>query len=176
MPHPDLRREVDYIDRAMKEEAASWGQTVTWYELLPTSVEDEDSDDPGSTFDDDLYDEGGSQLGSGTSRRWGIGKKVTVHNAMLMEGIEQYSDTGTYMVDRLSFSVNYNALQRYGVTVAEDPGAHNGDRIEYHGRIFRVTQFDTQGRIGGFGPTMVTVVAHQVKDDERVNDAEEWHD
>jgi hypothetical protein len=98
-----------------------------------------------------------------------------VFNAMLMEGVEQYGPDGTYMVDRLSFSVNYNALRRTGVTVTTDPGAHNTDRIEYDGRIFRVLHFDLQGRVGSLGPTMVTVTATEVKDDERVNDNEDWH-
>lgn len=184
-----VHREVGRIDRAMRRASQAWGQTVVWYEFDPTSVADPPPTPMAGTvmagtgsgpetpapFDDDLYDEGGIQLGGGTTRRWGKGKTIPVYQAILTEGERQYGDTGTYAVDTLLLIVNYKVLVRHGITDPTDRGMHYNDRIEYDGRLFSVTHFYPQGRIADSIIT-VTVSATEVKEDERRNDPDDWHD
>lgn len=171
-----LRRDIRLINKHMRREAYRWGQTVTWYEFDPTSVEDVDSDDPGTGFDDDLYDEGGVQArpgttATGTSRKWQRPKTVQVYMARIDEGMEDYSEEGTYVVDRLTITTNTQLLRSFDI----DPSAdHMNDRIEFDGRLFNIQSFERHGWIADTNTT-VTVMAPEVMDDERQTDDASWH-
>jgi hypothetical protein len=169
-----LRRQQAWIDRSLKRATRAFGQSVLWYEFDPTSVEDVDSADQGVGFDDDVYDEGGTQFGGGQSRKWQKPKRVQVFQAMLEEGMEQDTGDGTYTVDGLTLIASYALLVQQGISNPTDRGAHIRDRIEFDGRLFKVSHFEPRGRISDYIET-VTVTAVEVKDDERVTDAVPWH-
>jgi hypothetical protein len=171
-----MRRDIRLINKAMRNESYRWGQQVIWYPFNPASVEDEDSDDPGTGYDADLYDEGGLQQrawsnDTGTSRRWGEARPVQVQMARMDEGMEQFSDQGSYDVDRLTIIVSRQALADSGIDPDED--RHN-DRVVFDGRTFAVNHFDKRGRISDTYLT-ATVTCAQVMDDEMQTDDVPWY-
>lgn len=172
-----LKRQIEHMDRTMTGAALGWGQTVLWYEFNPASIEDADSGDPDVAFDDDLYDEGGSQLNRvggaiGSGRRWHSPKRVKVYQAMLNEGAQEFNPEGNYTVDTLTLIVQYSELRKK-ISNPTDRGAHVNDRIGYDGRIFSVDSFNPRGRIADAIMT-VTVQCLEVKEDEMALDPEEW--
>lgn len=178
MPFPGsshrLKRQIAWMEKSIKRATRAYGQSVLWYEFDPTSVEDTDSNDAGTGFDDDLYDEGGTQFGRGQSRKWRAPKRVPVYQAMLDEGGEQYDGDGTYTVDRLTLIIGYTMLVQHGISNPRDRGAHTRDRIEYDNRLFKIDHFEPRGRIADT-ITSVVISAVEVKDDERVTDAAPWY-
>jgi hypothetical protein len=173
-----LKRQIRHMDRQMKRATRGWGQTVLWYEWDPASVEDEDGGDPGIAFDDDLYDEGGSQSARvgpavGSGRRWKAPRTVPVYQAVLNEGEQEFLPEGNYTVDRLTLYVQYSELAKR-ISNPTDRGAHVNDRIGYDGRIFSVDAFNPRGRIADAVMT-VTVHCTEIKDDEMRLDGEDWY-
>jgi hypothetical protein len=172
-----LRRDIRAANRHMRQESYRWGQQVDWYEFNPASVEDVDSDDPGTGIDDDLYDEGGLQertgtTATGTSRKWHAPQPVQAYMARLDEGAEVYDETGTYDVDRLTVVVTRELLAASGIDPDED---RLNDRVGFDGRIFAVNHFDKRGRMADTYLT-ITVTGTQVMDDEMQTDDLPWHD
>lgn len=169
-----LRRSIQHIQKSILRASTRQGQTVLWYEFDPTSVENEDSDDYGAGFDNDLYDEGGVQTGGGTSRRWKAAKTIQVFQAILNEGAEQFTDVGTYEVDDLTLIVSADELRAKGIAQPKNRGDHTDDRVVYDNRIFSVDRFNPRGRIADAVLT-VTVGCKEVKSDEQVLDDVTWH-
>lgn len=171
-----MRRDIRLINKHMRREAYRWGQQVLWYEFNPASVEDVDSDDTGFEYDADLYDEGGAQVrpgtdDTGTGRKWFAAKPVQVQMARMDEGAEQFTQQGSYDVDRLTIVVSRKALLDSGIDPDED--RHN-DRVVFDGRTFAVTHFDKRGRISDTFLT-VTVTCTQVMDDEQQTEDVPWY-
>lgn len=176
-----LRRNARRINDGLRRQTRLVGQDVLWYVWIAESVEDEDSDDPGSVFDSDLYDEGGSQsiggnIGTGQSAQWYAPITVRVYQAILNEGSQEFQPEGQYTVDRLTLIVSYESLKRAGIPNPTDRGAHTNDRIDYDGRLFSVDSFNPRGRISNNVFT-VTVQCLEIKDDElQVGDQTWWTD
>jgi hypothetical protein len=173
-----LRRVIGRAQRSIRRTSQRQGQRVLWYEFIPSSVEDVDSNDQGTAVDDDLYDEGWSQVRPGSTQggsaaQWGYPKPVQVFQAMLTEGAQTFDpEGGSYMVDNLTLIVGYQAFLRAGVSNPADRGAHINDRVEYDGRLFAVDAFNPRGRVADTSLT-VTVRCLEIKDDELPNSV--WH-
>jgi len=174
-----LRRNAIRINQGLERFGRQVGQDVLWYEWNAASVEDEDSSDPGPQFDDDLYDEGGSQPGRpdapvGRNAEWWAPVTVRVLQAVLNEGEQEFQDIGNYTVDRLSIVVAYEALVKAGISNPTDRGGHMNDRIGYDGRLFSVDAFNPRGRIANVPGFTVSVMATEIKDDELAVGDADW--
>lgn len=161
-----LRRALRYIDRTIGRESLRRGQQVLWYEFDATSVSDAE--------DIDLYDEGGSQLGEGASRKWGSAVPIQTYQAILDEGAQQFLPEGAYTVDTLRLIISYAEMNAAGISNPLDRGAHIHDRVEYDGRLWSVDSYNPRGRTADRSLT-VTVICTQVMEDEQVLDDATWH-
>jgi hypothetical protein len=171
-----LRQNAARINKGIRNFSRLVGQDVKWYEFIPQSVEDVDSTDSGTGFDDDLYDEGGEQVVNGhhgASARWKAPKIIRVVQAIINEGSQQFRETGSYSVDTLTLIVQYEELVRKGLANPANRGAHTNDRIGFDGRIFSVDMFNPRGRIATVPGFTVSIQALEVKEDELL-DGPNW--
>lgn len=116
---------------------------------------------------DDVYDEG-----TGIGKRYLLTPMVPAIHVVHREGGTEDVDTGWYYNDDLHITASYDMLAKIGLKKMDlDTGSYLKDRIQYDGKIFRVTSISVLGQVQR-RDIIVTFDATQVKPDELVDDAQ----
>lgn len=149
MPTDRLRREINSVNRGLRQYQRETGQTVVWYEY-----------DTANSTEGSVYDEG-------PSRRWKVGKPVHCLFVMYYESeiSPDVTDEGLYEVDRLHLTVAADQFSRDGISNPRSPDEHERDRVVYEGKTYEVRKYRLRGRTADTY-MVVTVDLVEVKADD----------
>lgn len=89
-----------------------------------------------------------------------------------VEGDNQNTDKGFYYNDELHVTISFDQVNRLGIradSLTTQTQSYLKDRVEYRGKIYRVTNIQILGQIQR-KPIIVTIDCTQLQPDEMVND------
>lgn len=91
-----------------------------------------------------------------------------------VEGDNQNTENGFYYNDELHITLSFDQINRMGIgrtNIITQTNTYLKDRVEYRGKIYRVTNVQILGQIQR-KPIIITVDATQLRPDEMVNDVQ----
>ena len=120
-----------------------------------------------ATVIDDIFDEA-----VGEGRVYYPRIRIPVLHATIVAGENQNTDMGFYFNDTLVVIVAFDQFTRTGMDYADVlQGNYLKDRIYYNQKVFRTLSMVPSGKIQQ-RPTMIRIVATQLKPDELIDDTQ----
>ena len=135
----DLRRELNLIRRRYREHARNYGETVVWFEYLPSTS----PASAGSQFDD-VYDEGPSGPGG---RKYKNGIVVPVLMISEREDEKRAIPEGRQPVELTNFVASVEDFRAAGIEAPYEYQKRLNDIFLYDGRYFSVHSYKVRGRL-----------------------------
>lgn len=135
----DVRRELENIRRHYRRYNRNFGETVVWFEYLPSTT----PASAGSTYDD-VYDEGPSGPGG---RKYKNG--VTVPVLMISESEDQKRAIaeGRQPVQTINFVASLEDFRHAGIQYPQEYQTRLNDMFLYDGRYYSVYTYRARGRM-----------------------------